>query len=173
MTDIAAQFREFSRLDMARLSKGLSVLEHERWAKLKASLDRSLAHAPGPGGRNNRRSAKRVATRLNCAFKSGADHREAVVSNLSTGGMFIRTDWPLPVGSKIRISLALEDLGKEIAVEGMVVSNNVDVDCDEVVHGMGVRFSRVPEDVAEHLNAVYVDEVKKAVEGGTEQKRVA
>ena len=97
MRDIAAQFREFARLDLARLNQGLSVIEHERWAKLKALLDRSLSGSPGAGARagKDRRSASRVATRINCAYASGDDQREAVVSDLSTGGVFIRTHWPL------------------------------------------------------------------------------
>ena len=159
MRDIAAQFREFARLDFARLNQGLSVLEHERWAKLKAALDRSLPSSPRAkaGAGRNRRSANRVATRINCSFASGDNQCKAVVSNLSMGGVFIRTDWPLPVGAEIRLAIRLEDTGRDVSVEGTVVSNNVDVERAGAVHGMGVRFVRVAADVAEQLGALYAE----------------
>jgi type IV pilus assembly protein PilZ len=41
--------------------------------------------------------------------------------NLSRGGMFVRTEMPVPVGTKIRLRLDLgEDYGGEIVVEGTV-----------------------------------------------------
>lgn len=175
MRDIAAQFREFARLDLVRLNQGLSVFEYERWAKLKASLDRSLRGSSGARARaeKNRRSAKRIATRINCAYASGHDQRQAVVSNLSMGGVFIRTDWPLPIGSEIRLAIQLEDTGLEVSVEGVVVSNNVDVSRGVDVHGMGVRFVRVAPDVAEQLAAVYAEKISPGSQVETAEARVA
>lgn len=175
MRDIAAQFREFARLDLARLNQGLSVFEHERWAKLKASLDRSLPRTPGAGAKTgkDRRSANRVATRINCAFASGDNQCEALVSNLSTGGVFIRTQWPLPVGAEIRLSIQLQDTGREVLVEGIVVSNNVDLSRGEDVRGMGVRFASVAPDVAEQLSAVYAEKIAEESSSEDKAKRVA
>lgn len=175
MRDIAAQFREFARLDLARLNQGLSVFEHERWAKLKASLDRSLPASPGARARagKNRRSANRVATRINCAYARGHDQCEAVVSNLSTGGVFIRTHWPLPIGTEIRLAIQLEDTGREVSVEGMVVSNNVDIKRGEGVRGMGVRFARVTADVAEQLAEAYAEKISQESQDEAAEERVA
>lgn len=183
MRDIAAQFREFARLDLARLNQGLSVFEHERWTKLKASLDQKLPRSAGAGAKagtktgaktgKNRRSSSRVATRINCAYSSGDDHCEAVVSNLSTGGVYIRTLWPLAIGAEIRLAIQLEDTGREILVEGLVVSNNVDVSRGEDVRGMGVRFARVDSDAAEQLSAVYAAKVSAGSEVEAAQERVA
>jgi len=173
MSDIAAQFREFARLDRARQKQGLSVLEHERWVKLKAQLDQTLARSPGKEPGENRRSVERVATRLNCAYASGGNQCEATVSNLSTGGVFIRTEWPLPIGSELRLSIHLEDTGQDVTVEGLVVSTNVDVTLGSPVHGMGVRFARVAPEVADQLSAVYATEAARSRRGEVAAARVA
>ncbi|HPG25708.1 MAG: PilZ domain-containing protein [Spirochaetaceae bacterium] len=155
MRDIATLFREYARLDLRRHDQGLSIPEHERWSKLRELLDRELGRDGRSRAVGSRRSAERVETRLTCRWASGETAEEAVLANLSTGGAFIRTEWPLPVGAGLRLCIQLEDSGVEIRVRGVVVSNHVDARGSLRAPGMGIRFVRVEGEALERLSALY------------------
>lgn len=155
MSNIAEFFREYARLDLRRLNRGLSVEEHDRWSKLKLKLDGEFPKAEPS---SSRRSAKRVQTQLNCSFSTQSDTCDAIISNLSTGGVYIRTEWPLPVDSLLRLQLRLEDSGKNIIVSGIVVSNHVQVEEGRRTPGMGVRFVQPDPSVVEEISSLYSQE---------------
>jgi uncharacterized protein (TIGR02266 family) len=171
MNDVTTMFREYARLDLMRLDQGLTLVEHERWSALKRTLDERFGRTPRPPGGGDQRSAQRVETRLNCAYSAGEDRREAVVSNLSTGGVFIRTAWPLPVDTALCLDIQLEETGEEIVVHGVVVSINMDARLDTAVRGMGVRFVRVDQRVLEQLSALYSNELSRDIDGLSPEKR--
>lgn len=161
MRDIVTLFREFARLDLMRQDQGLSVVEHERWATLKAVLDERVGRESDAPPNRTRRSAKRVQTRINCSFSANEGSCDAVVSNLSTGGVFIRTDWPLPVDTLVQLGIRLEDTNREISVRGRVVSNHVNPSGDTAERGMGVRFMQVTPEALEQLSVLYSDELAR------------
>jgi len=162
MLDITTRFREFARLDVRRLDQGLTLPEHERWCELKAVLDRQLGRSGDTRPPAQRRSAPRVDTRMQCAYSTDQRCQEAVVCNLSTGGVFIRTDWPLPVKSRLTLDIRIEDTGAQIAVQGVVVSNNVDVDRGTARRGMGVRFVGVDAKTLDQLSSLYSRELARS-----------
>lgn len=159
MRDIATLFREYARLDLKRLDRGLSIRELERWMLLKQRLDDEFrSHGAEP---ERRRSSPRVATRLTCSYASRHEFGEAVITNLATGGVFIHTTTPLPVGAPVELKIQLRDAGSEIDVSGVVVSNDVGPRLEPGSRGMGVRFSRVGEDVIERIGALYAKELQR------------
>ncbi len=161
MRDVVTLFRQYARLDLKRHDRGLSVRELETWSLLKERLDKILG---GPSGvHERRRSSIRVPTRLNCSYASRHEFGEAVISNLATGGVFIRTRRPLPVGAPVRLRIRLEDAKQEIDVEGVVVSNNVGPRFENT-EGMGIRFARVANDVLEQISALYATELEQETE---------
>jgi len=159
MHDVATLFREYARLDLKRLDRGLCVRELERWSVLRERLDHEFKGAAA----DRRRSSKRVQTRLTCSYATRHDLGEAVITNLATGGVFIRTSRPLPVGETLVLRICLEDTGSEIEVEGVVVSNNIGPRLEPGTKGMGVRFSRVASDVLEQIGALYAQELQRDV----------
>ena len=56
----------------------------------------------------------------------------AFITNLSVGGCYVTTNSPLPVETKVRIALWLDDQAKTWT-DGMVISSHRDV-------GMGIKF---------------------------------
>ena len=77
---------------------------------------------------------------INQEFDCIEDYIAEYVSNISQGGVFIRSKNPLPVGTKVTLqfSVILDDL-EEVRGEGEVV--RVDHSPDDT--GMGVAFTRL------------------------------
>ena len=158
MKDMVSLFREYARLDLIRMGPGLSVTEFESWMRIKSILDQQLPTRSG-SFRHERRSAKRIPTHLRCSYSSSDEFRNAGVTQLSTGGVFISTLSPLPIGSDMVLRIVLEDSGAEIEVAGVVVSNNVDGDLMPGARGMGVRFSMVKPEMIDAISDLYAQEL--------------
>jgi type IV pilus assembly protein PilZ len=63
------------------------------------------------------------------------------VTNISRGGLFIRTDNPLPVQTEVNLSLHLPEDNRVIEARGRVVWNyDVPRNSFHVVSGMGIKF---------------------------------
>ncbi len=61
-------------------------------------------------------------------------------TNISLGGVFIRSKNPLPVGTKLRVAFSLPGLTKMVETWGEVAHVH-DIRGDEGFTGMGVRFA--------------------------------
>lgn len=161
-TNVALYFREFARLDMQRVGEGLSVLELERWSILKHTLDRELRRRKAQPS-DERRSSRRVAVRLNCSYASSDHLRNAVITNVNTGGVFVETKTPLPIGSSLELRIRIEESGAEIEAQGVVVTQNIGPELRSATQGMGVRFTEVKRDFIEEFSALYAHEVSREV----------
>jgi len=164
MRDIGSVFRDYARLDLQRMDRGLTVPELERWASLKKILDGKLRGSEKQRDLE-RRSSKRIATRLRCAYASCAELRQASITQLATGGVFIATKSPLPVGTKLELRIHIADSDTRIEVGGAVVSNNIAPDTGVGEMGMGIRFSRVSQEAIEKIAQLYATEAEREHEG--------
>lgn len=85
---------------------------------------------------------------------------DSEIMNLSKGGVFIRTDLPLPPGSKVDFAFTLPTSGSIVHAEGMVVWTRKRgmKPMSSLPHhppGMGVQFLKLePEDVEAILNEI-------------------
>ncbi|MFH1263340.1 MAG: TIGR02266 family protein [Pseudomonadota bacterium] len=88
---------------------------------------------------HNRRKFPRIAleTTLAIVFEGVSARRQRLVDNLGAGGLFLRTDHPKPVGTKIRFEFLVRDGGEKIAGSGIVQWVNNDPDGPP---GMGIKF---------------------------------
>jgi hypothetical protein len=59
---------------------------------------------------------------------------KGIVQNISLGGVYIETPWPLDRGENINLSIDAGDVGKVIGVEGRVVRSMPE-------KGMGIEFT--------------------------------
>jgi uncharacterized protein (TIGR02266 family) len=89
-----------------------------------------------------RRQTKRKARRVQVEFWDTADEerRSGYTINVSTTGLFVGTNVPLPPGSKVRVSISLEE--REMTLDGTVVhAARVSPVLEQSrPSGMGVRF---------------------------------
>ena len=167
MPNMARRFLEYFRLERKRAGSGLSVRELERWSKLKQEIEHHRQRA-GPGqkkansGPDQRRSA-RVPTRLHCSYASTSDFSDAIITNLSTGGVFISTSQPLPMGETLRLHLHVAGSEASIEVEAVVVSTNVGRHLD-AESGMGLRFSRMSSEIVKEIQVLYEKELERQLE---------
>lgn len=88
---------------------------------------------------------------VNHEFRSLDDFISEYVTDISHGGVFIRSRDPLPVGTRVNLkfSIILEDI-ETIEGEGEVVR----VEMDPENMGMGVAFTRLTARSLELINAL-------------------
>ncbi len=103
----------------------------------------------------------RVPTHLICSFSIHDEAERAVVTDLSKGGAFIRTDAPLPIGSKIELKLMITG-DEPITVRGSVVSNHVDLDLAGADRGMGIHFEGMSPEVLSRIEFLYQAKLEAA-----------
>ena len=86
---------------------------------------------------------------VNHEFKSIEEFVAEYVTNISQGGVFIRSKNPLPVGTKVNLkfSIIVEDF-ETIEGEGEVVR----VDGTDENRGMGVAFTRLTSSSLDLIN---------------------
>jgi Tfp pilus assembly protein PilZ len=102
------------------------------------------------------------------------------MTNLSRGGVFIATDRPAEIGTRLELRIHIEDTGEEIArlelrihiedtgeeidVPGQVVSQNVGPNFESGQCGMGLRFLEMKPEVGRKVEALYERKLKEAAE---------
>jgi uncharacterized protein (TIGR02266 family) len=88
--------------------------------------------------------------------------RDAFVSsqfcNISRGGMFIRSDTPLPIDAEVTLVLRLPGPGRSIRARGRVVWNyDMVKGTTRIVPGSGIRFVDMAAEDLETLEGFLVD----------------
>ncbi|AKF05793.1 TIGR02266 family protein [Sandaracinus amylolyticus] len=125
----------------------------------RAELERALREVPpsqtppsaapssraGSSDAKERRTAPRVRIEGAIGAQSGATFVAGEASDLSTGGLFVATGDPLPIGTELTLGLLLPD-GHRVVVDAVV--SWVRGPHDGRAEGMGVRFLRVSREDA-------------------------
>lgn len=167
MKDLSRLFLEYARLDRRRTREGLSVRQLQRWRSLKRALE---GHFSGGREEPDRRESIRVDTRLHCSFASVDAFEKAPITSLSRGGVFIHTQTPLPIGSRLNLCISIGRMGANIEVPGVVVSNSVRDGSDAGRIGMGVRFSTSVPEIIDQIDDLYEREIERSCAGGDAKK---
>jgi uncharacterized protein (TIGR02266 family) len=158
---IAARFRQFLYLDRKRAAEGLAPGELRRWLKLKRILNQEFV--PGTSlERADRRESVRVPARLRVSFRDLGALRSCLMTNLSRGGVFVETDSPLEIGTRLELRIHVEDSGEQIEVPVEVVSMNARPDVARPQRGMGLRFLELKPDVQAQVAALYERRLRDA-----------
>jgi uncharacterized protein (TIGR02266 family) len=159
--DFYAQFRQFVYLDRKRAAEGLSPSELRRWLKLRRILNQEFS--PNTSyERAERRESVRVPVRLRVSFTDLGELRESLMTNLSRGGVFIATDRPAEIGTRLELRLHIENTGEEIDVPGEVVAQNLGPQFESGRSGMGLRFLEMKPEVSRKVEALYERKLEEA-----------
>lgn len=90
---------------------------------------------------DERRSEPRLDVTVKVDYSSKEMFDSNYVTNLSKGGMFIRTDAPLPIHSEIHLTFTLPESDITIKATGKVAwTFDIKRGTGHVVPGMGIRF---------------------------------
>ena len=146
---------EFVRLQRKLAGEGLTVEELERSDVLRYQLDRRFSPGSNPRMADQRRSP-RIPTRLHCSFDSLGTFERALITNVSHGGVFIKTISPLPIGAKLRICIRIAETQAQVELPCVVVWHNLGPSCDTREPGMGVEFVAKDSEIVEQINKLYV-----------------
>jgi uncharacterized protein (TIGR02266 family) len=153
VSDIAAHFRAFVFLDRKQSREGLSASELARWTALKRELGRELS-GDGDEERVAQRASLRLPARLRVSFASLGELGQALITNLSRGGVFVATQQLLEIGMRVTLRLHVDQSGKEVEVQAEVVSQNLGPRGDPK-RGIGLRFVDTDPGVRKELDALY------------------
>ena len=86
----------------------------------------------------DKRTAPRLPIALEVSYPSGEALRRDYISNLSSGGMFVKTRSPLPIGTEVTLEIAVGDEAP-LSLRGKVVWDRLFAQGGEP-EGFGVRF---------------------------------
>ncbi len=104
-------------------------------------------------GENKRTNPRFKGKNLRIILKDDKNFRGERLKDISLGGVFIRMDDPLPVGSEIKIILDPKlGLGEFSLPAKVIWMNRDDENKDK---GMGVRFTEMPSKVEEKLKKFF------------------
>ena len=113
------------------------------------------------------RQYRRVPTFLEIYYHDEEKVYRGYVDDLSEGGLFIKSEKPLPIGSNLDIVFTLPDKSSFIETKGEVVrtvEKLIQYNTD-VVKGMGIRFSNITQEMRDAI-ADYVWTLGHLEEGG-------
>jgi type IV pilus assembly protein PilZ len=111
--------------------------------------------APARPEASDLRSTQRVAANLRVRFQTAAALKEEISTNISAGGMFIRTDTPPQLREMVKVSIELPGESEPIEAQAQVVHR---VTREEGrltgrVAGVGVQFFEADDRFREALDA--------------------
>ncbi len=104
-----------------------------------------------------RRREKRIRLEFKVRIRDDKNFREEVITDISTGGVFVRTDSPPPIGERIWVTFMDLGGGRPLSVPGTVVWSEESGDKS----GVGVQFSDLEEDVSRRLSEFIRLQVEK------------
>jgi len=134
------------------------------WCKTTYSLGtllllrRIAREAPAWDENDEHRREARIAKTLRVTYSTRSGNVGVVISNLSVGGLFVKTNDPLDKGEKTELVIFLPDKKKKLEVTGKVVwaSREERVTPDgKLPPGMGVKFLNPSyEDIERIINVL-------------------
>ena len=98
----------------------------------------------------------RVDVDLEVHYRTAQEFRAAYARNISGGGIFIRTQQPLPLDHELQIRFRLPGISRSLVVRGVVVWANPYPSRSLYPSGMGIKFlnldSEATQIIAEFVN---------------------
>jgi uncharacterized protein (TIGR02266 family) len=148
-------------LDRKRSDGGLLPSELRRWIELKRALDQQLSSGSGYAGAE-RRTSVRVPARTQVSFGSSDELGASLMTNLSRGGLFVVTDKPAEMGTRLELCIHLEDSEEDLVVSTLVASVGPRPDADVLQYGMGLRFDELKPEVEKRISELYERKLREA-----------
>lgn len=131
--------REYGALERKRVHEGVTPIEYQRWRDLEEKLSKQIFQDARPQA-VERRKHLRVPTRMLVEYRSHDQLKEAIISNVSKGGLFINTRFPPAIGTTFVLIIRVDATGERVEVPCEVVSTNLGGSMKPQQQGMGVKF---------------------------------
>ena len=95
---------------------------------------------------DDKRAHIRIPVSLKVSYRSKGDLQKDLVTDLSPGGLFVRTSKPLPIGTEVDLEVTIADEDPPIHVRGKVIWLR-----QKAIEGMGIQFTGVMGEVLAEL----------------------
>ena len=106
-----------------------------------------------PSSSDDARRAPRVSCVLRLHYRSAEHLLVSYCTNLSTGGLFVPTRHPLPVGTQIALAIDLPGTGQSRSVPATVRWTRT-ADAEDGPAGMGLSFEGVDEALGRYVDGL-------------------
>jgi uncharacterized protein (TIGR02266 family) len=170
MSDLLPLLREYGLLDRKRHGDGVTPREYQRWTELKLRLGRQIPQGEPPGGRE-RRQHLRVPMRMLVQFKTHQQLQEAIITNISQGGLFISTAFAPEIGTVFTLCLRVDATREAVDVPCEVVSANVGDGFTTQDFGMGVKFMNLNPKQREIVEALFAAATRSKLDAGERNEK--
>jgi len=87
---------------------------------------------------SERRQHERRPVALKVSYRSRGDLQRDLATDLSPGGLYVRTSKPLPIGTEVELEVLIDEGDSPIRVHGKVVWVR---DPKGALEGMGIQFT--------------------------------
>lgn len=108
---------------------------------------------------DERRTNPRAPVELKVDYRTVGSFVTNFSKDVSTGGVFIRTSAPLPVGTRVRLRLALPGDALPVALDGVVEWERGLHESESGPAGMGVSFENASPELVAGLRRLVADPV--------------
>ena len=95
-------------------------------------------------------------------FKSPGEARHSLLTNVSRGGVFIYTETPAPIGTRLDIEITIDESGTTLLVPAKVVSQDGGADMISRVKGMGCSFLDMDDETRKQVDELYSKALEQA-----------
>lgn len=138
ITTVGIIDRDFLDSEFNKLSSQFRTILIAITHRFKKMLDRACDYTA--------RTEPRIPTALSLVFRDRESFIKAYTANISTGGLSIKTENPLPPGHQFRLKLQLPEKEDSIQLKCEVVwSHRKEEGSPEKPPGMGVKFTEISE----------------------------
>ena len=138
MTTVGIIDRDFLDNEFNKLSSQFRTILVAITHRFKKMLDRACDYTA--------RTEPRIPNALSLIFRDRESFIKAYTANISSGGLSIKTENPLPPGHQFRLKLQIPDIQDPIHLKCEVVwSHRKEEGSPEKPPGMGVKFIEIAE----------------------------
>jgi Tfp pilus assembly protein PilZ len=156
VTKLLPLVREYGKLERKRTTDGVTPNEFLRWSELRTRLENKFPQGDRPEG-GERRATLRLPTRMLVEFRSEGDLQDALIRNISRGGLFISTQIEPAVGTQLELLITIGE-GKQIVLPVEVASTRIPGPGSEI--GIGCKFGRLTaqqQEIVDEMFATAID----------------
>jgi len=107
------------------------------------------------------RKSERLPITLEVNYKTELEFLNSKTRDISAGGMFIRTFYPLPEGTELNVRFSIPEIEIDFSVIARVVWSAV-VREDENESGMGINFMNMTKEKSKILK-IYIEKKRGEV----------
>jgi uncharacterized protein (TIGR02266 family) len=91
----------------------------------------------------DKRVSPRIETKIDILFKEAGALIRSYMLNVSNGGLFLKTEKPLPIDSVVTLMIRLPGQTEAMEIQGCVVWSNPKAKNTAFPCGMGIQFTKL------------------------------